>query len=454
MSERAVKIKYHYLVMILSAVFLFSACGQADENSQLINNESGSASEESQANNENNDADSTAEEEKENFAANNEEEDEDTESSGNNASEENDNNADGEEDRNGNSPPQAEGELEVHFIDVGQGDATLLKGPDFTILVDTGRHDRNDVVPYLERLEIETIDLLIGTHPHADHIGQMDRVIEAFEVEEVWMSGAEHTTQNFERVLDAILSSEASYHEPRAGEDFTIGSSLVEVVHPEELIGDLNEDSVSVRVVYGEIIFLFTGDAEEKAEKAMINSALPLDAHILQLGHHGSSTSSSAEFLDEVSPEIGIYSAGAENSYGHPHSEVVDRFDSRDIPLYGTDVHGNIIVRTDGESYSVSTEDSGNVAAAGTESESEEETAEENQSEGETEGTAASSGSCIDINSASTADLTEIIHIGEARAEELVNLRPFGSVDELTRINGIGDARVNDIKEEGLACAG
>lgn len=308
MSERALKFKYHYLVIILSVVFLFSACGQADENNQLINDENGSATEESQANSENNDEDSTAEEETENTAANNEEEEEDTESSGYNASEENDNNAAGEEEQNGNSQPQAEGELEVHFIDVGQGDATLFKGPDFTILVDAGRHDRNDVVPYLESQEIETLDLLIGTHPHADHIGQMDRVIEAFEVEEVWMSGDEHTTQTFERVLDAILDSDAGYYEPRAGEDFTIGSSVVEVVSPDSLTGDFHEGSLSFRVVYGDVSFLFTGDAESQTEREMIESDHDLTADIFQLGHHGSSTSNTRDFLHAVDPEIAIYS--------------------------------------------------------------------------------------------------------------------------------------------------
>jgi competence protein ComEC len=112
--------------------------------------------------------------------------------------------------------------LIVHFIDVGQGDATLFAGPDFTILVDAGRHDRNDVVPYLQSVGVESIDLLVGTHPHADHIGQFPEVLNAFPVNEVWMSGDSHTTRTFERALDAILASDTGYHEPRAGEVYAV----------------------------------------------------------------------------------------------------------------------------------------------------------------------------------------------------------------------------------------
>ncbi|CAN5839028.1 hypothetical protein BH23ACT5_BH23ACT5_21190 [soil metagenome] len=129
-------------------------------------------------------------------------------------------------------------ELVVYFFDVGQGDATLLAGPDFTILIDAGRHDRSDVVSHLQRSGVEAIDLLVGTHPHADHIGQIPDVLAAFPVTEVWMSGDSHTTQIFERTLDAIADSDAGYHEPRAGESLSIGSALVEVVNPTSPTGD------------------------------------------------------------------------------------------------------------------------------------------------------------------------------------------------------------------------
>jgi competence protein ComEC len=246
-----------------------------------------------------------------------------------------------------------QGELIAHYFDVGQGDATLLAGPDFTILIDAGRHDRSDVVPHLVTAGVQAIDLLVGTHPHADHIGQFPAVLGKFPVTEVWMSGNTHTTLTFERAIDAILASGAAYHEPRAGEVYQIGSARVEVVNPESLTGNLHQGSVSLRIIFGEVAFLFTGDAEAPTETAMIARGHPLHAQILQLGHHGSGTSSTLAFLQAVNPEVAIYSAGRNNSYGHPHDEVIDRLQSLGIAIYGTDVNGTIRVISDGATYRV-----------------------------------------------------------------------------------------------------
>ncbi|MFC0470451.1 MBL fold metallo-hydrolase [Halalkalibacter kiskunsagensis] len=330
---------------------------------------------------------------------------------------------------------QSSEKLEVHYIDVGQGDATLLKGPDFTLLIDAGRHDAIDVTPYLQSQGITDLDLMILTHPHADHVGQADKVIEAFPIKEVWMSGDEHTSATFERVLDALLDSDAEYYEPRAGESFTIGSALVEVYNPESVTGDLHEGSISVRISYGDIKFLFTGDAEYQTERDMINRGHNLKAHIFQLGHHGSTTSNTQDFLDRVQPEVAIYSAREGNSYGHPHDEIIERIENMGIDLYGTDEHGHIIVTTDGKQYTVSTD----IGAITTEPKEEQETV-------------RSIDDCLDINTASKVELTEITHIGEERAKELIQFRPFLSLDELSQIHGIGQARVTEIKEQGLAC--
>jgi competence protein ComEC len=341
----------------------------------------------------------------------------------------------------GTDPPDSpipNGELIVHYIDVGQGDATLLQGPDFTILIDAGKHNRNDVVSYLRDQGIQTLDLAIGTHPHADHIGQMDKVIENFEVKEVWMSGDEHTSQTFERVIDTILASNADYHEPRAGEVYTFGSAVLEVVNPDRLTGNFHEGSVSVRVVYGDIKFLFTGDAEHHTEQAILNRGHNVKAHIFQLGHHGSSTSNTQSFLEAILPEVTIYSAGEGNSYGHPHDEVINRIQEMGITIYGTDVHGTIMIKTDGKTYKVIAQKSEVTA------DSSKEESVETQKE--------PAHDCIDINKASKSELIQIIHIGDARAEKLIELRPFHSIDDLTRISGIGPSRLSDIKEQGLAC--
>ncbi len=244
----------------------------------------------------------------------------------------------------------------IYFIDVDQGDATLFMGPDFTVLVDAGRHNRSDVVPFLQKAGVSRIDLLVGTHPHADHIGQMDKVLKAFPVSEVWLSGDIHTTRTFERVIDAILASEANYHEPRAGEQFQVGSLHIDIINPTELTGDFHEGCIGMRLVYGQMAILLTGDIEKDIEKKMINEKRPLAAQIFQLGHHGSSTSNSQEFLQAVNPEVAIYSAGRDNSYGHPHREVVELIESMGIALFGTDIHGTIRLTTDGISYEITTE--------------------------------------------------------------------------------------------------
>lgn len=247
-------------------------------------------------------------------------------------------------------------ELTVHFIDVGQGDATLLVGHNFTILIDAGRHDGNEVVPYLEQQQIKQLDLVVGTHPHADHIGQLADVIEQFEVQEVWMSGETHSSRTFERVLDAIAQSGAAYYEPRAGESFQIGDAQIDVVSPHQLVGDLNESSISMRIQFGQVSFLFTGDAEEGMEQEMLKSGYVLQSDVFHLGHHGSSTSNTEKFLKAVQPKVAIYSAGLDNSYGHPHTEVIERLIDFDIPFYGTEQYGTIKVVTDGNTFDVTTE--------------------------------------------------------------------------------------------------
>lgn len=340
------------------------------------------------------------------------------------------------------TPSEPKGNLIVHYIDVGQGDATLLQGPDFTVLIDAGRHNRNDVIPYLKSVGVSTIDLVVGTHPHADHIGQIDKVINEFEVSEVWMSGTPHTTQTFERVLDAIEKSGASYHEPRSGEKFQVGALEIEVFNPIRITGQFHEDSIVMRTTFGEIGFIFSGDAEARTEREVIRRHNDVKAQILKLGHHGSTTSSIPEFLQAVSPEVAIYSAGAGNSYGHPHKPIVDRINQMNIEIYGTDVHGTIKITTDGKTYSITTAKSGQVSV---------EDGSEPTPTPTPEPTTPSPSGSININTASFEELQEIIHIGDSRAKAIIDGRPWTSLSQLTRISGISDNRLNDIREEGKA---
>ncbi len=252
-----------------------------------------------------------------------------------------------------NNAGELANELDVYFLDVDQGDATLFKGDDFTILIDAGRHDNDDVIEYLMSLGVTDIDLLVGTHPHTDHIGQMDDVIKAFSVSEVWMSGNTSSSQTFENLIDTINDNDIKYYEPRAGEDFQISSMNIKVIHPSNLTEDMNNDSLSLLMQYGDIRFLFTGDAEESAENEILDRSYDIDTDIFQAGHHGSSSSNTPNFIDEISPEVVIYSAGVDNSYGHPHDEVIKGLRSRNIDIYGTDIYGTIKVTTDGKTYRI-----------------------------------------------------------------------------------------------------
>jgi competence protein ComEC len=337
------------------------------------------------------------------------------------------------------------GELTVHFLDVGQGDATLFIAPDATLLIDTGRHDRTDVVPYLRSLGVTSLDVVAITHGHADHIGQLDRVLDGFTVGEVWMSGTPHTTQTFDRAITALERSTAGYEEPRAGDTTTVGSLVVEILNPVGLSGDLDADTLAMRVTYGSVSFLFTGDMEAADESAMVARAGgSLPATVYQVGHHGSSTSTSATLLGAVQPRVAIYSASATNQYGHPHAEVIDRLNSAGVEVYGTAVHGTVTVTTDGSSYRVTAGQAASPIAPVAPAPAPPSAA-----------PPAASG-CqpgqVDINSAGFDALQRIIHIGPERAQQIPNLRPFRSVDAMDRISGIGPARLADIKAQGVAC--
>lgn len=347
-------------------------------------------------------------------------------------------------------------DLKVHYIDVGQADATLFQykenGKAYTILYDAGDWNKNDLIDYLAGQTIDKIDLIIISHPHADHIGQLEKVMHTYEVEEVWMSGNTSSSGTFQAALEAVLESGASYHEPRAGESFDVGTMGIEILHPSSLTGKLNEDSISARFTYGDLSFVFTGDAYKNEERQMMNRSAGVAATFLQLGHHGSDTSSDPAFIKAVDPDVAIYSASSNNSYGHPNASVVSTIQDAGITLYGTDVHGTIIVTTDGKKYDIKTKQDGRVTAKEEKKQAPKKKTEKAKPKKEPEQEKQPSSNCIDINSASEEELQRIIHIGPERAKDLIELRPFNRVDDLTRISGIGPARIDDIKNQGKAC--
>jgi competence protein ComEC len=356
--------------------------------------------------------------------------------------------------------PDAAGELEVHYLDVGQADATLLLHDEVAILIDAGHWQSSDVVPLLQSRGVDALDLVIVTHPHADHIGQFDRVMDAFPVDEVWWSGSVTTSQTFERAVTALERSDAAYEEPRVGDRATLGPLSIDVVNPPSGVGrsDLHDAAVGLRVTFGEVRFLFTGDAESATEARMTStSAATIAADVLQLGHHGSRTSTTAPFLSAVDPAVAIYSAGASNQYGHPHGSVIERLLAADIEVYGTDVHGSIMVTTDGATWSVATEAAGQVMSAPPNSTPTAPPRSTSTAPADP-GTSAPSGDCtgdrVDINTAGPDELQRIHQIGPERAEQILQLRPFTSVRAMDRISGVGAARLDEILAQGVACVG
>ena len=321
-------------------------------------------------------------------------------------------------------------ELKVHFIDVGQGDAILLEAPAGNVLVDAGEPN-GSARTFLEDRDIDRLDLAVATHAHFDHIGGFLEILPEVVTEHVWYNGQVHTTQAFEAFADILIELDATYHEPARGEAAEFGDLRVEVLHPTgsaaDYDGHLHDESIVLRAVYREVAVLLTGDAEVLVEEELIGAGMDLRADVLKLGHHGSRTSTSADFVEAVGPALAIYQAGADNRYGHPHEEPLRVLDAAGVEVFGTGAHGTVTLIIDGESIKVALEREG------------------------AEGVAHS---CIDLNTAEPAALKDIVHIDEVRAAKIVQNRSWGHVRELTRVRGIGNARLSDIKEQGLACVG
>ena len=253
--------------------------------------------------------------------------------------------------------PISDKKLIVTFIDVGQGDAILIRSPEGLNTLINGGEQGSGVVEYLHSQGVQNLDLIIATHPHSDHIGGLVDVLNNFPISRVITNGEIHTTLVYENFLDAIAFSKADYIKVTRGDSIQIGSLTLEVLNPEHVIeGGLNENSIVLRLDYAGTSFLFTGDASKDNEEEMISAGLPLKADILKLGHHGSDASTSAEFLSSVQPAVAIYSAGKGNSYGHPNSDTLKRIINSGAQIYGTDINGTIKVEVDETGCSIQPE--------------------------------------------------------------------------------------------------
>ena len=252
-------------------------------------------------------------------------------------------------------PMRTANSVVVHFIDVGQGDATLIQTRGGSVLIDGGDRQAGPVVvSYLRNEGISKISYVVATHPHADHIGGLIDVLGEFEVGTIIMPRVAHTTITFERFIDAIEENNIPVREPVVGSTINMGGATFTIVAPNSSwYANLNDYSVSMLLLYGETRFLFTGDAERESEMEMVERGHDISAQILHVGHHGSRTSTVQPFLDAVSPQIAVISVGANNPFGHPHREVVNRLEAAGVAIYRTDLHGTIVISTDGINFTI-----------------------------------------------------------------------------------------------------
>ena len=245
--------------------------------------------------------------------------------------------------------------LEVHFIDIGQGDATLIVYDDFHILIDGGNNGSEaKLLNYLKKVGVDDIEILVATHPDSDHIGGLAEVMAEYRVHLIIDSGESHSSQTYKAYFEAVKQQQeqgAIYLED-ADMIFELSDQITfEVIETGDDNGDRNNNSVLTKLSYQDIDFLFTGDMESKTEEKILYR--DLEAEILKAGHHGSQTSSSIDFLQEVQPEVVVISAGLNNSYGHPHRALLERVNRYTDEVYVTYEKGNIVVTTDGLTYQV-----------------------------------------------------------------------------------------------------
>ena len=257
------------------------------------------------------------------------------------------------------SQPSGNG-LSIHFIDVGQADCALLECDGKYMIIDGGNvEDGQMVVSYLKQMGVETLEAVVCTHSHEDHVGGLPAVLSVFEAETVYSPVTEYSTKVFRDFVSKTEANAGAITVPAPGDQFTLGSTTVTVLGPVKEYDDPNNTSIVLKVTYGQSDFLFTGDMETEAENDMLDywgDNADWNCEVLKVGHHGSETSSGYRFVYEVDPDYGIISVGQGNTYDHPHEKPMSRLNDAGVVLFRTDLLGHVIARTDGSQISLSWE--------------------------------------------------------------------------------------------------
>lgn len=240
--------------------------------------------------------------------------------------------------------------MEVHFIDVGQGDATLIICGDHAMLIDAGDDSKGTAIQnYLNKQKIKTLDYLILTHPDSDHIGGAPVIITKFEITKVFVSNYEKDNKTYQKLIQALDHKRLKYTTPQVGTEYALGTATITILAPNDEYDDPNDASIALIVRNGDNTFLFTGDAGADAEEDILDNEIDISADVYKVGHHGSKYSTSEEFLEAVSPEYAVISCAEGNTYGHPHAETLNTLRTNGVKVYRTDEEGTIIAVSDGK---------------------------------------------------------------------------------------------------------
>lgn len=344
------------------------------------------------------------------------------------------------------------GTLTVEVLDAGQGDAVLVTSPaGKRVLIDASTH-RARVVDMLDARGITELNLVIATHAHADHIGGMDTVLERLPVKVYGDQGMSHTTRTYETVMERLESSSSKYLSLRAGRVFVLDDGIrIEILAPTNTLlrgtrSDLNSNSVVARLTHGDNCFLFTGDAEEPTEQLLIENGVGT-CNVLKVAHHGSEHSTSAAWLAAVQPDLALISCGANNKYGHPAPETLERLHTAGAEVHRTDLEGTLKVTSDGRSVAFETVDESALLGPLVETGAVPPEVTRVVAASATPG--APQGDLINVNTAPAADLDLLPGIGATKAQAIVVYRtlngPFSSLAELDAVPGIGPATLEKL---------